>query len=235
MPIPEQRDLEATRPVVRDWLARRLPGTSDLSISEIAGPAFTGFSNETLLFDAIWTEDGRDQSAGFVIRVAPTRHHLFLDPDFEFQYRVIQALGERTDIPVPPMRWYETDQSVLGAPFFVMEKIEGRVPADNPPYTQAGWLLEDAAPAQRTQLVQSGIDAMALVHATDWRRLGLDFLDKRQYGATGIEQQILFVAQGVAPNKPYGVRGISSGRMPHFNETLTEEQIRQIVDYERSL
>ncbi len=60
--------------------------------------------------------------------------------------------------------------------------------------------------------------------------------EARQFpGATGIEQQILFVAQGVAPNKPYGVRGISSGRMPHFNETLTEEQIRQIVDYERSL
>jgi mono/diheme cytochrome c family protein len=60
--------------------------------------------------------------------------------------------------------------------------------------------------------------------------------EARQFpGATGIEQQILFVAQGVAPNKAYGVRGIASGRMPHFNETLTEEQIRQIVDYERTL
>ncbi len=147
MPIPEQRDLDATRPVVRDWLAPRLPRTRDLAISEIAGPAFTGFSNETLLFDATWTEDGRPRRQGFVIRVAPTRHHLFLDPDFEFQYRVIRALGERTDVPVPPMRWYETDGSVLGAPFFVMEKVEGRVPPDNPPYTQQGWLLDDAAPA----------------------------------------------------------------------------------------
>jgi mono/diheme cytochrome c family protein len=58
----------------------------------------------------------------------------------------------------------------------------------------------------------------------------------RQFpGATGIEEQILWVAEGVAPNKAYGVRGISSGRMPHFNETLTEEQIRLIVEYERSL
>ena len=58
----------------------------------------------------------------------------------------------------------------------------------------------------------------------------------RQFpGATGIEEQVLFVAQGVAPNKPYGVRGISSGRMPHFNQTLTEEQIQQIIDYERGL
>jgi mono/diheme cytochrome c family protein len=43
------------------------------------------------------------------------------------------------------------------------------------------------------------------------------------------------VAQGVEPNKAYGVRGIASGRMPHFNQTLTENQIRQIVEYERSL
>jgi mono/diheme cytochrome c family protein len=60
--------------------------------------------------------------------------------------------------------------------------------------------------------------------------------EQRQFpGATGIEDQILFVAEGVAPNKPYGVRGISSGRMPHFNQTLTEEQIQLIVEYERSL
>ncbi|MGQ0803237.1 MAG: c-type cytochrome [Actinomycetota bacterium] len=60
--------------------------------------------------------------------------------------------------------------------------------------------------------------------------------EERQFpGAAGIEEQVLFVAEGVAPNKAYGVRGISSGRMPHFNETLTEEQIQSIVEYERSL
>jgi mono/diheme cytochrome c family protein len=58
----------------------------------------------------------------------------------------------------------------------------------------------------------------------------------RQFpGRNGPEQQLLFVAQGVEPNKAYGVRGIASGRMPHFNQTLTENQIRQIVEYERSL
>jgi len=58
----------------------------------------------------------------------------------------------------------------------------------------------------------------------------------RQFpGATGVDQQIQFVAEGVAANRPYGVRGISSGRMPHFNQTLTESQIELIVDYERNL
>lgn len=60
--------------------------------------------------------------------------------------------------------------------------------------------------------------------------------EQRQFpGATGVDQQVQFVAEGVAANRPYGVRGISSGRMPHFNQTLTESQIELIVEYERNL
>jgi mono/diheme cytochrome c family protein len=63
-----------------------------------------------------------------------------------------------------------------------------------------------------------------------------DGSEERQFpGADGIDKQIAFVAQGVAPNKPYGVRGIASGRMPHFEEILTEAQIQQVVEYERGL
>jgi aminoglycoside phosphotransferase (APT) family kinase protein len=189
MPIPEQRDLEKTRDLLAGWLGERL-GASDVAVSEITGPAFTGFSNETLLFDAGWTEGGRPRTQGLVVRVAPTRHHLFLDPDFEFQHRVIKALGEHTDVPAPPMRWYEDDDGVLGAPFFVMEKIEGRVPGDSPPYTQAGWVLEEASPDYRRRMVESGLEALGRIHAVDWRALDLGFLDKQQYGGTGIEQQV---------------------------------------------
>jgi hypothetical protein len=48
-------------------------------------------------------------------------------------------------------------------------------------------------------------------------------------------QALAFVADGVARNRPYGVRGISSGRMPHFNDTLEDDQIELIVQYEREL
>jgi mono/diheme cytochrome c family protein len=61
-------------------------------------------------------------------------------------------------------------------------------------------------------------------------------VEEQQFpGATGVIDQITFVADGVAPNRPYGVRGIASGRMPHFNQTLTEDQIELIVQYEREL
>lgn len=61
----------------------------------------------------------------------------------------------------------------------------------------------------------------------------------------GVEQQIAWVTNpvtvqpdgtevlAIGANKPYGVRGISSGRMPHFGNVLTAEQIKEIVAYER--
>src|SRR6266508_4107852 len=191
MPIPEQRDLEAARGVLAEWLGARL-GASDVVVSEITGPAFTGFSNETLIFDATWEEDGRERSAGYVIRVKPTVHTIFLESDFDSQYQVIKALADRTDVPMPPVHWYEDDESVLGAPFFVMGKVDGRVPADNPPYTQQGWMMEEASPAERERIVMTGLDAMSRIHRVDWRELGFDFLDKPRYGAPGLDQQLAY-------------------------------------------
>jgi len=54
-------------------------------------------------------------------------------------------------------------------------------------------------------------------------------------GEAGKQEQFDWVALGVPANNQYGQRGISSGRMPHFGKMLTEKQITQIVEYERSL
>lgn len=189
MPIPEQRDLDAARAVIGEWLAGKV-GASEVTVSPITGPAFTGFSNETLIFDANWSEDGGARSAGYVIRVKPTVHTIFLESDFDSQYRVIKALADGTDVPMPPVHWYEDDESVLGAPFFVMGKVDGRVPADNPPYTQQGWMKEEASPAERERIVMTGLEAMSRIHRADWKALGLESLSKPQYGAPGLDQQL---------------------------------------------
>jgi mono/diheme cytochrome c family protein len=44
-----------------------------------------------------------------------------------------------------------------------------------------------------------------------------------------------WISAGVVAGDGYGVRGISSGRMPHFGAVLTKRQIEAIMDYERSL
>src|SRR4029079_15398344 len=50
-----------------------------------------------------------------------------------------------------------------------------------------------------------------------------------------VTDQVLWVAETAELGKPYGVRGVSKGVMPHFNQMLTQSQIKSIVEYERGL
>ncbi len=59
----------------------------------------------------------------------------------------------------------------------------------------------------------------------------------RQFPALsgGVQKHIEYVTDGSEFQKSYGSQGIGSGRMPGFGKVLTEEQIDQIVLYERGL
>lgn len=50
-----------------------------------------------------------------------------------------------------------------------------------------------------------------------------------------VEDQVAFVKSGSDNGKKYGSQGQGSGKMPGFGTLLTDEQIRAIVAYERSL
>jgi aminoglycoside phosphotransferase (APT) family kinase protein len=192
MPIPTQRDPEATRLALRTWLAGKLPNAEDLDISELSAPAATGFSNETILFDAHWVEGGEKREEQYVLRVKPTGYTVFLESEFEAQYEVMKTLSERSDVIVPKIWWYETDPTPLGADFYAMSRVHGRTPADTPPYHVSGWVA-DLSPAQRETLWWSGIDNMAKIHQVDWRALGFDKLfDRPARGALGLDQQLAY-------------------------------------------
>jgi hypothetical protein len=51
----------------------------------------------------------------------------------------------------------------------------------------------------------------------------------------GEAELFAWISEGVPANEQYGIRGISSGRMPHFGAVLTKTQIEAIMAYERSL
>jgi aminoglycoside phosphotransferase (APT) family kinase protein len=230
MPIPAQRDLEAARTSLLKWFGARLPKATDVWVSEISAPSFTGFSNETLMFDAGWTEDGQANRRSLVARVQPTAYSVFLESEFETQYRVMETLGTRTEVRVPRIEGYETDPSVLGAPFFVMDKIEGRIPGDSPPYHTEGWVTE-IGPEERESMWWSGLEQMAKIHGLDWRDLGLEFLDNRARGRPGLEQQLAYYEEYFAwaktlqiPPRPNpvaeGALAWIKSHLPEANEPL---------------
>jgi len=197
MPIPAQRDLEVARRSIADWLRSRRPRGGAVAVENLRVPGGTGFSNETLLFDATWTTGAASETEHLVIRVQPTSYRIFLEDDFETQYRVLEALGSSGAVRIAPLHGYEDDPSILGAPFFVMTRIEGDVPGDAPPYNQEGFLTE-LTPAERERLWLSAMDAFCEVHRVDHAALGLDFLSKPVRGATGLDQQLRYAGESFA-------------------------------------
>jgi aminoglycoside phosphotransferase (APT) family kinase protein len=169
MPTPV-RDLTLTRQRLATWLATQLPQAENLRLSELTGPSNTGFSNDTLMLDLHHEEHGQARHESLVVRIKPTGFQVFPEYDLRRQYRVMQLLAS-TDVPVPELRWFEVDETVLGAPFYVMTRIDGQVPTDNPPYHVGGWVTE-IAPQDRATIWWSGLEVLARIHRLDWRALG---------------------------------------------------------------
>ena len=189
MPVPDQRDPGLTCSLLQGWLSDRLPRAQDLTVSGLRTPSGSGFSGETLLFEARWTEGGTPRREPLVARVAPTAYRLFPEPRFEDECRVMRILGRETDIPLPAVRWFEAGSDLLGAPFLVMDHVAGQVPGDVPTYHQEGWVA-DASPADRARLWWGGLDVLARIHRLDVEALGLGFVDRPELGRTGIDQQL---------------------------------------------
>jgi aminoglycoside phosphotransferase (APT) family kinase protein len=116
---------------------------------------------------------------------------VFPEPRFEEQHRLMRILDERTSVPVPPIRWYEPSPDVLGAEFFVMGRVDGRVPTDMPPYHMDGWVTEVPA-RERAAMWWSTLEIMADLHRLDVRGLGLGFLDQPAWGAPGLGQRLAY-------------------------------------------
>jgi aminoglycoside phosphotransferase (APT) family kinase protein len=191
MPSSTGFDPQSLQGRLEPWLATRLPDATDVAVTDLFAPGETGHSSETVLFDAGWTQDGRRHTEHLVLRTAPGGHTVFPTYDLGLQYEVMQRVGAASNVPMPPLRWYEPDPAHIGKEFFVMGRVDGQVPPDRMPYTMQGWLLE-SSPEDQRRLQMSAVDVLAHLHAIDWREAGLDILDQRRYGAAGLDQQLGF-------------------------------------------
>jgi aminoglycoside phosphotransferase (APT) family kinase protein len=170
MAVSTERDQVGLRADLASWLARQT-GAEAVEVGEVSIPGLSGFSNETLLFDATW--DGEVHP--LVIRVEPTGHTVFPATAFDAQVRVMRALRAEGTVPVPEVLWFEEDTSILGSRFACMAKVEGQVPADNPGYHGEGW-MPALPPAGQRRVWNSGLDTMARIHQLDRSALGLEWI-----------------------------------------------------------
>lgn len=166
--------MEGTRPAddldvgrLGAWMAAHVAGfDGPLAYAKFAG----GQSNPTYRID---TPGGR-----YVLRRKPFGPLLPSAHAVEREYRLIDALHP-TGFPVARPYGLCEDAGVIGAPFYVMEMVEGRTIWDG--------AMPGAAPAERRATYDAMVDTLAALHAIDPVTAGLG-----DYGKPGnyFERQV---------------------------------------------
>jgi aminoglycoside phosphotransferase (APT) family kinase protein len=121
-----------------------------------------GMSN--LTYTVTPTDGSADDAV--ILRRPPTGAVLATAHDMAREYKVITGLGP-TAVPVPRTLHLCEDTTVLGAPFYVMERVVGLHVVSELP---AGYADE---PAQRRAIGEGLVDVLADLHAVDYATAGL--------------------------------------------------------------
>ncbi|MCZ7575865.1 MAG: phosphotransferase family protein [Dehalococcoidia bacterium] len=138
------------------YLEARLPAehVRVSNLSRIPG----GASRETWMFDASWHDGGEEKVEAFVLRKDPPAS--LLETDREAEYAFYSTFWG-SKVPVPRMRWLEPDASILGGPFFIMDRILGCESGPRviiaPPFT-------DVQP----EIARNMYEILAVISTLDW-------------------------------------------------------------------
>ncbi|MEV0207299.1 phosphotransferase family protein [Streptomyces sp. NPDC050788] len=159
-PRTTTRDREDLARRLTAWLGTRLPGAKAVRVTV---PESNGLSSETLLFELDHPEPPV-RACALRLAADPAAYTVFPVYDMARQYRTMRLVAEHSDLPVPRVLWLEEDPGPLGAPFFVMERVRGRVPPDVMPYTYEGNWLHAADDAERERLEAASVALLARLH-----------------------------------------------------------------------
>jgi aminoglycoside phosphotransferase (APT) family kinase protein len=166
-PVEDRHKLDA--PALEAWLRANVEGyAGPLTINQFKG----GQSNPTYQLVT--------PTRKYVLRKKPGGKLLPSAHAVDREFRVMSALYP-TGFPVARQYALCTDDAVLGAMFYVMEMVEGRVLWDGS--------LKELAKDERRAIYENKIATLARLHATDHEKIGLsDFGKPGNYFARQIDR-----------------------------------------------
>jgi aminoglycoside phosphotransferase (APT) family kinase protein len=151
----EREPLLVIEPLVEFLRDNDLEAPGDLSAEHVG----EGHSNVTFLM-----------STGVVLRRPPRGPLPPSAHDVLREARLLRAL-EATPVRAPRVLASCDDETVIGAPFYIMERITGSVITDTIPEP-----LDN--PRERTRIADELIDSLVELHAVDWTTVGLEGFGK---------------------------------------------------------
>lgn len=190
----EREPLLVLEPLREFLAAQGLEAPADLS----AVPVGDGHSNVTFIL-----------STGVVLRRPPRGPLPPSAHDVLREARLLTAL-EPTVVRTPRILAVGDDESVIGAPFYVMEQVHGDVVTDTIPD-----VLDN--PEQRERMSGELLDSLVELHAVDWTAIGLEgfakptgYLDRQLRRFTGLWEhnqtreipEVAEVGAWLAANRP---------------------------------
>lgn len=148
------------RPKLTRFLKERVPGDDDAPLEISRHEA--GYSNETFFITR--------GSQHWVMRRPPRGELLPTAHDVLREYRVLDALaGTAARVPRPVIAC--DDPSVIGAPFYLMERVDGVVIREELP-------AAFDPPEARRRIGEEMIDALVELHGVDWQTPSLEAIGR---------------------------------------------------------
>lgn len=127
-----------------------------------------GQSNPTYLLEA--SSGSSASPKRYVLRKKPPGKLLDSAHAVEREFKVLQALGAHTQVPVPKVYCLCTDSGVIGTPFYIMEYLEGRILDPK---------LPGVAPERRREIYRATAKVLAAMHCVDVDAIGLGKYGRR--------------------------------------------------------
>lgn len=179
------RDMDTVRSRMEAWLSAQ--AGVPVSIGAFEVPSSNGMSSETVLLDAEW--DGEQHRLVARLAPEPSAVPVFPSYDLERQAAVMREARAATDVPIPEVLWSEPGDAAVGTPFFVMRRIDGRVPPDVMPYNFDSW-VSAAAPEERAHLQSKSVEVLAKLHGIPEPEKRFAFLEVDRPGDTAMRRQL---------------------------------------------
>jgi aminoglycoside phosphotransferase (APT) family kinase protein len=162
-PRPVREGEELDRNALQQWLAGAVP--NNIAITDIHQFP-SGFSNLTYLI--------KGDTQEMILRRPPKGSKVKSAHDMHREFRILSALNPVYPAAPKPLAYCD-DASIIGAPFYVMERIEGVILRGKKPKEF------DGTPELATTLCKRFVDNLAHLHAVDYEAIGL--ADLRREGS----------------------------------------------------
>jgi aminoglycoside phosphotransferase (APT) family kinase protein len=217
------------------WVGAHVP---DQDLGELTGVSLISGGRSNLTYRIDFGE------TALVLRRPPLGHVLPTAHDMSREYRVLSAL-DGTDIPVPGPVAFCEDTEIVGAPFYLMRYVPGRVLRTR----EHG---ADVNAEQAKALSEDVVDMLAAIHAVDLEAVGLTSFGRpagymtrqlarwqRQWELSnnrevpGYDELVQRLTEGL-PTSGEGTLVHGDLRLDNMLVTVEPPEVKAVVDWEMS-